>query len=54
MLKIDYDLPENPKRTIRRVLDEMVQLEDGSYLGKAQLHWWWGRWQTVAYFALTK
>jgi hypothetical protein len=52
VLKIDYDLPENPPRTIRRVLDELVQVEDGLYLGKAHLRWWWGSWQTVAYFAL--
>jgi hypothetical protein len=52
VLKIDYDLPPNPRRTIRRVLDELVQLSEGSYLGKAHLHWWWGSWQTVAYFTL--
>lgn len=54
VLKIDYDLPGNPKRTIARVLDELVQLPDGTLLGKAQLHWWWGRWQTVAYFTLKR
>jgi hypothetical protein len=53
VLKIDYDLPVNPSVTIRRILDELVQLADGYYLGKAHVHWWWGRWQTVAYFALT-
>jgi hypothetical protein len=53
VLKIDYDLPVNPKGTIRRVLDELVQLADGYFLGKAHVHWWWGRWQTVAYFSLT-
>lgn len=53
VLKIDYDLPLNPSATIRRVLDELVQLADGYYLGKAHVHWWWGRWQTVAYFSLT-
>ena len=52
VLKIDYDLPHNPRRTIRRVLDELVQLPQGGYLGKAHLHWWWGSWQTVAYFTL--
>lgn len=52
VLKIDYDLPVNPSATVRRVLDELVQLADGYYLGKAHLHWWWGRWQTVAYFSL--
>lgn len=52
VLKIDYDLPENPPRTIRRVLDELVQVGDGLYLGKAHLRWWWGSWQTVAFFSL--
>jgi hypothetical protein len=53
VLKIDYDLPVNPSVTIRRILDELVQLADGYYLGKAHVHWWWGRWQMVAYFSLT-
>ncbi len=52
VLKIDYDLPENPKLTVRRVLDELVQVGDGTYLGKAHVKWWWGRWQRVAFFAL--
>lgn len=54
VLKIDYDLPSNPGFTIRRVLDELVQVAGGEYLGKAHLHWWWGRWQTVAFFALSE
>ena len=53
VLKIDYDLKENPALTVRRVLDELVQLDDGLYLGKAHVHWWWGAWRTVAYFSLT-
>lgn len=53
VLKIDYDLKENPALTIRRVLDELVQVDDNLYLGKAHVQWWWGRWQTVAYFTLT-
>jgi len=53
VLKIDYDLKENPSLTIRRVLDELVQVEDNLYLGKAHVRWWWGSWQTVAYFTLT-
>jgi hypothetical protein len=52
VLKIDYDLAANPRLTIRRVLDELVQVAPGEYLGKAHLHWWWGRWQTVAFFTL--
>ena len=54
VLKIDYNLKENPTLTVRRVLDELVQLTENLDLGKAHLHWWWGRWQTVAYFTLTK
>ena len=52
VLKIDYDLEANPGLTVRRVLDELVQVDDRVYLGKAQVHWWWGRWQTLAYFTL--
>ena len=53
VLKIDYNLKENPALTVRRVLDELVQLEDSLYLGKAHVRWWSGGWQTVAYFSLT-
>jgi hypothetical protein len=51
-LKIDYDLPDNPGLSIRRVLDELVELADGYYLGRAYVRWWWGSWQRVAYFSL--
>jgi hypothetical protein len=52
VLKIDYNLKENPAPTVRRVLDELVELDESLYLGKAHVHWWWGGWQTVAYFSL--
>ncbi len=52
VLKIDYNLKENPAFTVRRVLDELVELDADLYLGKAHVHWWWGKWQTVAYFSL--
>jgi hypothetical protein len=52
VLKLDYDLEGNPGLSVRRVLDELVQVADGYYLGKAHLHWWWGEWQTVAFFTL--
>ncbi|HEX6383492.1 MAG TPA: hypothetical protein VF177_02375 [Anaerolineae bacterium] len=52
VLKIDYDLPGNPRLKVRRVLDELVQVAEGFYLGKAHLRRWWGTWQTVAYFSL--
>lgn len=52
VLKIDYDLPPNPTLTIRRVLDELVEVAGGYYLGRAWVRWWWGKWQRVAYFSL--
>ncbi len=51
VLKIDYDLPANPFGLIRRVLDELVELAPGYYLGKAHLRVR-GHWRTVAYFTL--
>jgi hypothetical protein len=32
--KIDYDFEANPGFLIRRILDELVQIDDGLYLGK--------------------
>jgi hypothetical protein len=54
VLKIDYDLHENPSLTVRRVLDELVQVDRDTYLGKAHVRWWWDSWQTVAFFVLTR
>lgn len=54
VLKIDYDIAGNPGPSIRRVLDEVVEISPSVLLGKVHLHWWWGRWQTVAYFTLTR
>jgi hypothetical protein len=34
VLKIDYDSDENPDLIIRRILDELTQIEEGLYLGK--------------------
>lgn len=53
VLKLDYNLKINPRQNVRRVLDELVQIEDGLYLGKAHLKWWWG-WRQVAFFILRK
>jgi hypothetical protein len=39
VLKIDYDLAGNPSLTIQRVLDELVQISENLYLGKAHVHW---------------
>lgn len=57
VLKIDYNLKENPPFTVRRVLDELVQIAHDLYLGKAHMHWWrplTGGWQTVAFFTLSR
>ncbi len=54
VLKLDYDIPGNPFLTVRRVLDELVQVGENFYLGKAHVKWWWGQWQVVAYFTLSK
>ena len=54
VLKIDYNLEENPSLTVRRVLDELVQIDNNLFLGKAHVHWWWNAWQTVAYFSLVR
>jgi hypothetical protein len=34
VLKIDYDFDANPSFIIRHVLDELVEIGDGTYLGK--------------------
>lgn len=52
VLRLDYDLPINPRLSVARTMDEIVQLANGVYLGRAFVHWWWGRWQPVAYFVL--
>lgn len=56
MLKIDYDWDENPRFLIRDILDELVQIVPGVYLGKALFKR--GKpahpnsWRLVGYFAL--
>lgn len=52
VLKIDYDLDTNPPFIIRDVLDELVQIDDGFYLGKALLRRPGDRWVCAAYFTL--
>lgn len=52
VMNIDYDSPDNPALTIRPIVDELVQLDEGVYLGKIHFKWWWGKWQMVGYFAL--
>jgi hypothetical protein len=51
VLKIDYDLDANPSFVVRDVLDELVQVGEGYYLGKALMRWG-SRWRCAAYFTL--
>lgn len=50
ILRIVYDLPENP-RLVRSIVDEIVLVEEGLYLGQA-LRPWRGRIRRAAWFAL--
>ncbi len=52
VLNIDYDLPDNPKLTIRPIIDELMEVDPGVYLGKIHFKWWWGKRQMVGYFSL--
>lgn len=55
VLKIDYDSEENPSFLIRDILDELVEVVPGAYLGKILLRRGSAdapRWQLIAYFAL--
>lgn len=51
VLKIDYEFDANPSFIIRRVLDELVQIEDGLYLGKV-LYRWKGEFRSIGFFTL--
>jgi hypothetical protein len=53
VLKIDYDYEENPDFIIRRILDELVQIDDGLYLGKILLRLKSG-WKPIGFFSLEK
>jgi hypothetical protein len=50
-LKIDYDSDENPGFLIRDILDELVQIVPGAYLGKVLLRRG-SEWRLVGYFGL--
>ena len=54
VLRGDYDLPGNPRLSIRRSLDEMVQVGEELYLGKGYFRWWTGQWQVTLYFVLSR
>lgn len=51
VLKIDYDFEANPSFIIRRILDELVQVEQGVYLGKVLLRAG-GRFHRIGFFSL--
>jgi hypothetical protein len=52
VLRIFYDLPENPP-LIRPIVDELVPVDDGLYLGQA-LRPWRGSIRRAAWFALER
>ena len=51
VLKIDYDFEANPKFIIRHILDELVQIDDGLYLGKI-LYRTRNAWHSIGFFSL--
>jgi hypothetical protein len=53
VLKIDYDIPENPL-WVRRILDEIVEVAPGEYLGKLHLRIVPGMPFTLGYFELRR
>ena len=53
VLKIDYNIPENPF-WLRLILDELVQIGPDNYLGKAHLRLISSLPFTVVYFRLSK
>lgn len=54
VFKIDYNSPDNPALTIRPIVDELVQIADGIYLGKIQFKFLLIGWRMIGYFALRK
>ena len=53
VLKIDYDFDVNPGFIIRRILDELVQIDDSLYLGKI-LYRYRSTYRLIGYFSLEK
>jgi hypothetical protein len=51
--KIDYDFEPNPGFIIRRILDELVEIDDGTYLGKI-LFRTSSRWHPIGVFSLER
>jgi len=52
VLRLNFDLPDNPRFLIRDLVDQLVQIDDGFYLGKAVLKHPEGGWFCAAYFTL--
>ncbi len=53
VLKIDYNIEANPNLLIRRILDELVQIDDGIYLGKVLLRRQ-GAFKSIGFFSLER
>jgi hypothetical protein len=54
VLRIDYrDVPENPSWPVRKILDELVMIDDGLYLGQALMEFR-GTLRRAAWFALER
>jgi hypothetical protein len=51
VLVIEYDFEANPSFLIRPIRDELVQVDDGYYLGKI-LFRWQGRHRPIGFFSL--
>lgn len=51
VMRVDYDLPDNPAWPIRRILDELVTVDEGVLLGQALVRRR-GRWSRAAWFSL--
>lgn len=52
VLRLNFDLPVNPQFLIRDLVDQLVQIDDDFYLGKAILKHPEGGWFCAAYFTL--
>ena len=53
VLKIDYNFEANPQLIIRRILDELVEVDEGFYLGKI-LFRRKGAWVPIGFFTLER
>ncbi|MBE9006140.1 hypothetical protein IQ259_14030 [Fortiea sp. LEGE XX443] len=53
VLRLNFDLPGNPQFLIRDLVDQLVQIDDDFYLGKAVLKHPEGGWFCAAYFTLS-